>query len=230
MIRATHAMETTVSDIKLDILRALKRRGTMTVDELVEHFELSKTAIRAHLLRLEDDEMIERHQVPSNGPGRPPLAYRVTECGAEVFGSADSAVLTRLLDYLEREEAMHLVQGFFEELWSDRLAEYRHMLNAEENGSASLQDRLEVLEELLSTHDFMPVVDTRTGEDGAARVTVRECNCPFPAAVRATRSPCRLEAKFLAEVLGAQIQRTSFASKRSETCLFEFEVAAAEES
>jgi predicted ArsR family transcriptional regulator len=216
-------MQTTVSDIKFDILVALKRQGTMTIDELVEFCALSKTAVRAHLLRLEDDEMIERQQIPSDGPGRPPLAYGVTERGGEAFGSADSAVLTRLLDYLGREEAMHLVRGFFAELWSERLAECRDRLNTEELGAAPLQERLEVLEELLSEHDFMPVVDTRAGEDGAARVTVRECNCPFPAAVRATRIPCQLEAEFLAEVLGAQLQRTSFASKRSETCLFEFE-------
>lgn len=226
----TVEMDSCVSGIKLDILGALKRHATMTIDELVERFELSKTAMRAHLLRLEEDDMIERYEMQTGGPGRPPLAYRVTERGGEMFATADTAILTRLLEYLGREGAMHLVQGFFEELWSERLVEFQDGLHAEELSSISFEQRLDMLEKLLSAHEFMPVVETRRSEDGAARVTVRECNCPFPAAVRATRIPCQLEMKFLAEVLGAQPLRTSFASKRNETCLFDFEVESIEVS
>lgn len=217
-------MDHSTSDTKRDILAALKRHGTMTVDELVEHFELSKTAMRAHLLRLEDDDMIERHEIESHGPGRPPLAYRVSERGGEAFGSADSAVLTRLLEYLGREGAMDFVQGFFEELWSERLAEFQERLNAGDRGPSCMEVRLEVLEALLSHHEFMPVIETRPAEGSAESITVRECNCPFPAAVRATRIPCQLETKFLAEALGAKNRRATFASKRNETCHFDFVV------
>lgn len=115
-----------------------------------------------------------------------------------------------------------MIDEFFDELWSERLEEVRAALDTESLDSASREERIEVLEELLSLHDFMPEVEAQTCSNGATKITVRECNCPFPAAVRATRKPCQRETEFLAEVLGSRPIRTSFASNRSETCVFDF--------
>ena len=217
-------MNSGLSDTKRDILETLKRRGMMTIDEIVDCFDLSKTAVRAHLVALEDDGMLAGEKAPSEGRGRPPMAYRVTDKGAATFATDDTILLTRLLDFLGRRGAGELIEAFFDELWSERLEEVRATLNTKTLDSAPRQQRLEVLEQLLATHDFMPEIQTQTCSDGDTTITVRECNCPFPAAVRATRLPCQLETEFLAEVLGATVTRASFASKRSETCQFDFTV------
>jgi predicted ArsR family transcriptional regulator len=58
--------------------------------------------------------------------------------------------------------------------------------------------------------------------DGA-RLRILECNCPFPSAVRATREPCRLEAEFLAEIVGARPSRVEIARSEAERCCFEWD-------
>ncbi len=205
-------------DPKSTILQALRRRGSLTTDRLVEATGLSKTATRAHLLALERDGLIAREKGPHEGLGRPPVAFRLTSKGGALFPTRDPELLAGLLAFLEREGGRSLVEGFFGELWEERRRRWKL------NEGTPLAKRVEVLDELLAASDFMPVVELVRSAKGKARVRVRECNCPLPAAVRATRIPCRLEGEFLADVLGGELRSADIARDRSETCVFQIEL------
>ncbi len=84
-----------------------------------------------------------------------------------------------------------------------------------------MKARLSQLQKLLEQNDFMPRIERRA-RAGEKLVVVRECNCPLPAAVRATNIPCRLEAEFLAEAVGGTPVATHVAANRADTCRFEF--------
>lgn len=215
------------SEARYQILELLKRKGVMTVDQFAKEFELSRTAMRAHLLRLEEQHLIERAAPEADGPGRPPLAFRVTDRGGAVLPSDDTAVLTRLLAFLEREGSAELVRSFFSELWDERLNEYAQQLGGDDAEEFTLDRRLAALERVLELHNFMPLLEVTSSPDGErVQVLVQECNCPLPAAVRATHIPCQLESAFLGEVLGTGPVRVVIASSARQPCRFEFELAA----
>lgn len=216
-------MSETGQDPKHTILEALRLRGPMRTDALVEATGLSKTATRARLLRLERDGLIARDDAaPRDAVGRPPVVYRLTDDGAEAFPVRDAALLERLLAFLEREGEGSLAERFFDELWQERTDQLRRALG--DPRRASLDERLDALVDLLDAGDFMPVVDLVNREDGGRRVRIRECNCPLPAAVRATRLPCRFEARFLADAVGGRVASARMASSRGDTCLFEIDL------
>ncbi|HJK94395.1 MAG TPA: MarR family transcriptional regulator [Polyangiaceae bacterium LLY-WYZ-15_(1-7)] len=205
-----------------EILDALRREGPRTVDALRARLGLSKTATRGHLLRLERAGLVERAEAPPTaGRGRPPLMFRLTERGDARFPTRDGELLERLLRFLEREGESELVERFFEGIWRERRAGFARALG-DRPAEVGARERQARLVELLERTGFMPAIE-RGGEEGR-RLVVKACHCPLPAAVRATRVPCRLEARFVAEALGGRLVSTSIAETRREPCAFEVEL------
>lgn len=171
---------------------------------------------------MERDGIVERVAVEAEGPGRPPAAFRLTESGAMMFPTADDALLSRLLRFLDAEGAGELIAAFFEEVWSERLRELLEALGTDDVNSVGIDERLSALESVLADRSFMPAIERTGRSDGSEVVTVRECNCPFPAAARASRVPCRLEIDFVSKALGTCPRSLSIADDRAGTCAFEF--------
>lgn len=200
-----------------ELLHLLRTRGAMTLDALMAALGLSKTATRAHALRLEREGLIERSAAPSAGPGRPPVRFELTEAGANTFPRHEPELFGRLLAFLLERGERDTVRAFFETVWRQRRARFEQALEAEGPGA-----RLEALERVLAEDGFMPRLRTEAPAGGPRLVVVRECNCPLPAALRATRIPCELEGRFLADAVGGELESASLASSRADTCEFRF--------
>lgn len=211
-----------MSKPRVRLLELLKRNGATTIDNLVEMIGLSKTATRAHLIKLETAGLIERVSAMSSSVGRPPLTYTITRDGGRVFPSDDVALLTDLLMYIgDRNE--ELVSGFFQQLWDDRRSEFDAEIAYSQ--ADHLDGRQLTLTRLLERTRFMPEVRQEQTDDGV-EVIVRECNCPFPAAVRASRIPCEMEMAFLEDALGGKCVAADLANTRDEVCTFRLQIAA----
>ncbi|MFT5429506.1 MAG: putative ArsR family transcriptional regulator [Myxococcota bacterium] len=210
-----------MSEPRTTILSALRQHGSLTIDALMDRLTLSKTATRAHLTRLERDGLVTRVSPKISGPGRPPVSFRLTNDGGARFPTLDSELLERLLTFLGTAGRNDLIVQFFQSVWSERRSALLNDLETDDFSAVDLPRRLRALERLLAESRFMPQIET-TATPASTRVLVRECNCPLPAAVRATRIPCRLESEFLREVIGGESLAVSLASDRADTCSFEF--------
>lgn len=77
-------------------------RGPRTVAELADEFEMSTSAARQHLTRLERDGNVERsgfkHTIT-----RPAALFHITADGANLFPSACAPVLQALMDEIETD-------------------------------------------------------------------------------------------------------------------------------
>ena len=224
------AIDNTVESKLSTALAILRVRPSLTVDELADTMDLSKTAGRARLLGWEADGWIVRDERRSDGPGRPPLAFRITEKGSAVFPTDDAALLTRLLGHLAAENP-GVTEQFFDQVWSERAAQFEALVRARIGGenpadcdpyTAPLDVRMEALTEVLQQSGFVPRVEVQTGEDGT-RVQVSECNCPLVGAARATRIPCERETQFLARVVGVDPEAEIHIERRTP-CKFRFHV------
>ena len=205
---------TLLSPSRRRIIQLIKRRGAVTVEEAAAALELGLTTVRQHLGRLEEAELVARSSVAS-GPGRPALEYRLTGAGEGLFPAQDAELLRRMIDFLIHQGYPGVVDAFFRDLWDERRAELAARL--EETNAESLPERLAVVEELLDQDGFLPEI---TADE--QHVTLRECNCPFSAAVRATRLPCRLEAQFLEHALGRRLERVEYMPDGNAACVYQF--------
>ena len=203
-----------LSGSRARLVELMKRKGSATVAEATEQLDLAETTIRQHLERLEQQGLVE-HESESSGRGRPTLRYRLSPLGERLFPTQDGTLLRELVDFLVRQGYPRLVDDFFQQIWEERREELDERIRQSEAGE--LAATLEVLEEFLAEQGFMPEIER--DEEG---VTIRECNCPFPESVRATRLPCRLEAEFLERVLGRELTRVGYMPDGEPACTYEF--------
>ncbi len=200
------------SETKRQLLVLLKRRGQLTLDEAEATLRLTRPTLREHLMQLERDGLVRR-TIERRGRGRPRLLYRLTSAGEQLFPNRDGVLLGRLLAFLKEEGAEKLLRRFFERYWAERLRAARQRLASAQTPEA----RLVALRDFLEEEGFMPEIVV-----SGQRLELRECNCPFAETVRHTRLPCRLEARFLKQLLKREILQVTYMPDGYSACTYTF--------
>lgn len=211
-ITSTPSIDRKVTGTRSTILEYLKLHGVQRIDDITAALSLSKSTVRAHLLLLEEDALIERHFLAADGPGRPALAFDLSADGHSQFPNDEGSVLTGLLTFLKENSQESLIQQYFTSLWTQRSRELERLAGAPLD-TLTLQERQTVVLKLLGQHGFMPELITDEDDANTTHFVMRECHCPFPAAIRATRIPCRLERAFLSKSLGQPVASVDLAEE-----------------
>ncbi len=201
--------------MKSEILDFIKKRGAITADEATQYFQLAKTTIRQHLLGLEKNGLIQR-EVQKTTRGRPKVSYQISESGSHLYPTQDPVLLRELLTYLLSTGKKTIVDSFFKKFWQNREKQFRTRLALEKKKTLAV--RIRVLTQILEEEGFMPTVETNS----LNQITIRECNCPFSQAVKATKLPCKLEADFIQTALNTKALRVSYIPNGSSACNYKF--------
>ncbi len=208
------ALDLVSSDTRRELLQIIKRRGSLSVDQAMEALDMARTTVREHLLQLKEKGLVEQ-SAEREGRGRPRHRYAMSRRAKVLFPSRDGELMGELIQHLRAEGAEALIEDFFETYWDSRTAAVKSKLQ----DADSLDDQLSVLRNILEAEGFMPNVHRAEG-----RITVRECNCPFPESVKQTDAPCRLEEKFYETLFEAALERVSYIPDGSAACTYEIEV------
>jgi len=209
------ALDLVSSDTRRELLQIIKRRGGLSVTEAMEALGMARTTVREHLLQLKEKGLLTRTE-EREGRGRPSHRYEMTRKAKVLFPSRDGELMGRLVEYLQEHGDGDLVETFFEDYWDQRTEAVKQKL--QELASDDIDDKVETLREILEEEGFMPKI---TREDN--RVTIRECNCPFPESVKETRIPCQLEEEFYEEIFETELQRVSHIPEGHSACTYEVE-------
>ena len=100
-----------IPESRRQIIRLLKRRGPLPVEEIAEHLDVTVSGARQHLSSLERDGVVTYQRI-RQGPGRPRHLYELTERGDALFPGATPSSLNELLGYV-RETDPALVERVF---------------------------------------------------------------------------------------------------------------------
>jgi DeoR family suf operon transcriptional repressor len=178
------------------ILVELKRLHRASARELASRLNLSLNAVRHHLKGLAAQGLIEyerRHQ----GVGAPAFAYRLTPTAEALFPRRYEAQLNALLDHVIEREGRAAAVAILE----TRYTTLARRLAGELAGVAP-SDRMGVVTRLLTEEGYM-AEGSAVGSDG----TLIEHNCAIQALAERFPEICAAEARFLATVLGAEVER-----------------------
>jgi DeoR family transcriptional regulator, suf operon transcriptional repressor len=178
------------------VLTQLKREQRLTAKQLAKLLGTSLNAARHHLKELEAEGLVE-YEREHRGVGAPAFAYRLTAAGEALFPRRYAEALTAVLDHLVaregRETAVTVLEGYFDSLG--------RRLRDELQGSSPDQ-RLRAVARTLSEEGYMAEVSEEGGHG-----TLTEHNCAIPAVAQRFPEICAAEARFLAEVLEAEVDR-----------------------
>ncbi|MBA3496378.1 MAG: winged helix-turn-helix transcriptional regulator [Gemmatimonadota bacterium] len=201
------------------MLVELKRARRLTAKELAARLGVSLNAVRHHLKELEGEGYVE-YEREHRGVGAPAFAYRLSSTGDALFPRRYEETLTALLDHMVerdgRAAAVALLETYFAGLTRRLQSEF---------AGASPAERLHALGRVLSEEGYMAEVTARAS-DGI----LTEHNCAIPAVAERFPEICAAEARFLADVLGAEVDRREHMLRGCSACEYHVRFKPAQEN
>ncbi len=193
-----------------DVLEVLLRRGALTVKELQEELNLSSTAVRLHLNRLEAEGLIAAEE-QRRGVGRPVKVYHLTEKARSAMGSHSETLALTLLEEMLRLEGPEKVRLLLRRVF-DRLAGGF----SQEVSSSNLYRRVQELAQALEQRGIVADV-IQVGED---TIFIREYTCPYYDLAQDYRTICEMEESLMSQVLGLPVTLESCMMDGEHGCMF----------
>lgn len=185
--------------LRAEILVALKKWQPLTAKELAQRFEVTPNALRRHLKELEADGLV-RHDREVRGVGGPTYAFTLSEAGEALFPRAYEPALLDAMEVVREVSGVEGVTEMFERHWVARAHDA-----APELAKLPLAERARRLAELLTTEGYMAEAEASS----PTQATIRQHNCAIRAVAERFPEVCDAEARFLADTLGASVERQS---------------------
>ena len=190
------------------ILQQLRARE-QTVNELAATLKLTDNAVRAHLLSLERDGLVQQTGIQP-GFRKPHALYGLTSQSEQIFPKAYGALLDLVLSVFERKVAPAELNAGMREV-GRRVA----ALHAGEVKGKSWEHRIEaalaILQELGGSATF---------EESEGKHFIRGNGCPMAAATARHPAACLIAVSLLPVVLGVPV-RQRCRHNGAPSCLFE---------
>ena len=190
------------------ILQQLRARE-QTVNELAATLKLTDNAVRAHLLSLERDGLVQQTGIQP-GFRKPHALYGLTSQSEQIFPKAYGALLDLVLSVFERKVAPAELDAGMREVG-------RHLaaLQLGEVKGKSWEQRIEaalaILQELGGSATF---------EESEGKHFIRGNGCPMAAATARHPAACLIAESLLTEVLGVSVKQRC-RHNGAPSCLFE---------
>ena len=201
------------------VLVELKRAQRLTAKELAARLGVSLNAARHHLKELETEGLVE-YEREHRGVGAPVFAYRLSPSGEALFPrryqETLTAVLNQIVERNGRQAAVAVLETHF--------AGLARRLQAELAGSTPAE-RLQALGRVLSEEGYMAEATA-----GAGCGTLTEHNCAIPAVAEQFPEICAAEARFISEVLGAEVDRREHMLSGCSACEYHVRFKPAQEN
>lgn len=200
------------------ILLELKRAHRSTAKDLASRLNVSLNAVRHHLKELEAQALVgyeRRHQ----GVGAPAFAYRLTPTAEALFPRRYESTLNELLDHVVEREGRAGAVAVLEA----RYTTLTRRLQGELAGVAPTE-RMAAVARLLTEEGYMAEASATT----TSGILV-EHNCAIQAVAERFPEICAAEARFLAAVLGAEVDRQEHILSGCSACEYRVRFTSSEE-
>ena len=197
-----------VDQLVLDLLR---RQAGLSVTDLMERLEVTATAIRQRLDRLEESGLIERRK-QGVGRGRPSFNYFLTAKGAQQAGVSYCDLAIALWSEIKRIESVEVKETLMDRV-SQRMGDsFRDLMS-----DGSIEDRMQLMAGLL-TNRKIPTCMT----SGIGLPILEVQACPYPDLVghEHDRSVCTMETRVLSAALGQEMELSQCRLDGHSCCQF----------
>jgi predicted ArsR family transcriptional regulator len=191
------------------LLDCLRRRGGVTISELVAEMGVTATAVRQRLARLMSEGLIQR-ETERQARGRPNHRYSLTAKGEEFSGTNFGDLAIVLWEEVKAVEDPVVRRGLLKRIADRFVARYRGHVSGD-----SLADRMASLARLMGEREIPFEVDS----SGQLPV-LSALACPYPELAKHDRGVCTMEKLMLSEVLGESVRLSECRLDGGTCCTF----------
>lgn len=195
------------------MVRELKSTGGLSAKEICGRLGLSANAVRHHLKALEASGLVEyEREHRAGGVGAPMHVYRLTAEAETLFPRRYEDAVSRLLDHVVEKEGRAAAVEVLEARYRELAEELKPVL-----AEASPTERWDAVTRALAAEGYMPEVHVTAP---GTRLLV-EHNCPIKHVAERFPEVCEAEARFLAEVLRAEVTREAHIASGCGACEYQ---------
>ncbi len=199
-----------VDQLVLDLLR---RQAGLSVTDLMERLEVTATAIRQRLDRLEESGLIERRK-QGVGRGRPSFNYFLTARGSQQAGVTYSDLAIALWKEINLLATPEFKATLIERVSARMGGSFRELL-----ADGPIEDRMQWMAGLLSNRKIPTCMTSGVGI-GLPILEVQACPYPDLVGHEHDRSVCNMETKVLSAALGHEMELSQCRLDGHSCCQF----------
>ncbi|MCK6577978.1 MAG: hypothetical protein L6Q98_07715 [Anaerolineae bacterium] len=197
------------------ILEIIKRRGQVTVDDIVDELQrrrgtITAVTVRHHLKLLQQEELIDCPELRRrNSPGRPQHVYTLTEKARVFFPNnferLASGLLQQIRLHLPDDGVNVILEGVADHLAGDLLLP-----------DSSFEQRLDLVVDHLNEHGYDAFWEC--AKDGG--YLLHTSNCPYHQMAVLDEALCSMDMRLVSVLLGVVPRRTESVVQGDERCSY----------
>jgi predicted ArsR family transcriptional regulator len=201
------------------IVERLKRADT-TVAELARTLDMTEAGVRQHLDALAENGLVESHVRPSEGRGRPPTVWSLTDLAQDLFPDRHDDLTVELISAVRNALG---ADGLDKVIDARRVAQRTAYDKAVPKGP-TLRARVDALARIRTEEGYVAeVVDDPEGNG----VLLVEHHCPICTAATSCPGLCGAELQLFRDVLGPKVEvvRTQHIVSGDKRCAYRITAA-----
>jgi predicted ArsR family transcriptional regulator len=193
------------------VLDLLRRRGSLSIQDLIEQLNVTATAVRQRLDRLEELKLIVKEK-QGIGRGRPSFRYSITTLGLRYAGVSYADLALALW-----QEVSVLPSGPLKDGLLKRVSARMGSIYLEEIQGDTVTDRMSDLVKALGDRKI-PATVIQTGKLPVLEVQA----CPYPDLVQGehSRHLCEMEQEVLSTAMGQPMELSCCRLDGHSSCQF----------
>jgi len=197
-----------------EFLSLMLRLGASGIAELCDAAEVTATAVRQRLARLQAVGFVERKAVRADR-GRPHHVYEVTESGRKSLGRNNSDLAVLLWEGIQAIDDGGVREKLLGRLKDTMVGQFRQHLAGE-----SPEERMRELAAILRERGFE--VDLGRRSESADQLPIlRGHACPYQEIAEHDSTICELEQQVFGELVGSPLELTRCRQRGDCACEFE---------
>jgi len=181
----------------------------MSIDELAFKLNISRNAVKQHLVVLEKQQAVREAALNSTG-GRPARSYTLTEKGVNTFPKQYAWFCNLLLDDLIAEMGSEALQKM---MWNLGV-KLAHSL-APQFSHKNDQQKLVALVELMQSLGYHAEIEQNGGEP-----SIKAVNCVYHDLAQQHQELCQFDQALISTLLERPIEQTACMAKHDCNCRF----------
>jgi predicted ArsR family transcriptional regulator len=188
---------------------ALLRTENRTVNDLADALNLTDNAVRAHLLSLERDGLVQQHGIRP-GTRKPHATYGLTSEAEHIFPKAYGSVLNHIVSVISKRLSLRELRAGMREVGRTMAAPHLDQVKRQ-NRTERIETALSLLNDLGGSAKL---------EESEGKRFVRGNGCPLSAVTASHPEACLIVESFLSEILSAPV-KTCCEYGESPRCCFQ---------
>ena len=187
----------------------LNSTAGMSIDEMAAKLDISRNAVKQHLVGLEKQQLVREAALNSTG-GRPARSYALTEQGVNHFPKQYAWFCGLLLNDL----AADLSEDELERKMWNIGVKLAHSL-APQFAHKNHEQKLAALVELMQSLGYHAALEQQEGQ-----VNIKAINCVYHDLAQQYPALCQFDRALISTLLGTPIEQMSCMAKKDCACRF----------